>query len=86
MFFADDGKALLLIGQWLLEQSSFPAQSFRVRRWADTRTPIRIEVRGFEIKPEHSRIRVPDAARKQDIWLIDARPETLEQDLLRTFG
>ena len=85
VFFAADGKALLLIGQWLLEQPSFPSRAFRLRRWADTGRPIRIEARGPEIEPEQSPIRVPDASRVQDVWLIDAAPDTLEQDLQRAF-
>jgi hypothetical protein len=86
VFFAEDKKALLLIGQWLLEQPSFPSKAFRLRRWADTGQPIRIESRSPEIEPEPSPIRVPDASRARDVYIIDAAPETLEQDLRRAFG
>ena len=85
VFFAEDGKALLLIGQWLLEQPSFPSKAFRLRRWVDTGQPIRIEARGPAIEVDQSPIQVPDAARVRDVWLIDAAPDTLEQDLQRAF-
>jgi len=85
VFFAEDGKALLLIGQWLLEQPSFPSTAFRLRRWVDTGQPIRIEARGPAIEVDQSPIQVPDAARVRDVWLIDAAPDTLEQDLQRAF-
>ena len=85
VFFADDGKALLLIGQWLLEQPSFPSAAFRLRRWVDTGQPILIEARGPEIEPEQSPIQVPDGSRVGDVWLIDAAPDTLAQDLQRAF-
>jgi len=86
VFFAENRTALLLIGQWLLDQPSFPATSFRLRRWADTGKPIRIEARGPAIDPEPSPIRVPDASRARRVWLMDAAPDTLEADLRRTFG
>jgi hypothetical protein len=86
VFFAEDHKALLLIGQWMLDQPSFPSKAFRLRRWADSGQPIRIEARGPEIEPEQSPIRVPDASRVRDVYIIDAAPETLEQDLRRTFS
>jgi hypothetical protein len=86
VFFAEDGKALLLIGQWLLDQPSFPSRSFQVRRWADTGKPIRIEVRGPEIDPESSAVQLPPSSRIGDIGLFDATPGTLERDLQRAFG
>lgn len=86
VFFAGDGKALLLSGQWLLEQPSFPTHSFRLRRWADTGKAIRIEARGPEIDPERSAIQVPYASRSKDTWLMDAAPDTLDQDLRRRFA
>ena len=85
VFFAEDGKAPLLVGQWLLEQPSFPSAAFQLRRWVDTGQPIRIEARGPEIEPEPSPIQVPDASRVRDVWLIDAAPDTLEHDLRRAF-
>ena len=85
VFFTEDGKALLLIGQWLLEQRKFPTRSFCVRRWSDTGKPIRVESRGPRIKPEHSAIQVPSTTRIRDIEIFDATPETLEHDLKRAF-
>jgi hypothetical protein len=85
VFFSSEGKALLLIGQWLLEQPSFPSLSFRVRRWADTGKPIRIEARGSEIEPKEAAVLVPSSPRVGDIELLDAREETLQQDLDAAF-
>ena len=85
VFFSGDGKALLLIGQWLLDQPAFPALKFRVRCWADTVKPIRIESRGPVIEPEQSRVAVPSTTRIRDIEIFDATPDTLEHDLTRAF-
>lgn len=86
VFFASGGKGLLLIGQWLLEQPSFPALAFRVHRWSDSGRPIRIETSGPQIAPEHSTVRVPSSSRVPDIVVLDAMPETLQRDLDRAFG
>lgn len=85
VFFSPDGKAILLIGQWLLEQQSFPCLSFRIRRWADTGKPIRIEPRGPAIDPEESPVQLPPTSRISDIELFDAAPDTLQDDLRRAF-
>lgn len=45
-FFVDEGKALLLVGQWLLECPSFPFTSFLLHCWSDSKKPIRIEPLG----------------------------------------
>ena len=55
-FFTDEGEAMLLIGQWLLEQPSFPTMTFRLHRWSDAKTPIRIESMGIEIDLEQSNV------------------------------
>jgi hypothetical protein len=83
VFFGADGKALLLIGQWLLEQRKFPARSFRLHRWTDTGEPIRIESTGGRMKPEQSAVVVPSTGRVPDIAIFDATPETLQDDLDR---
>lgn len=84
VFFSDDGRALLLAGQWLLEQPSFPSTSFHLFRWADTGKPIRIEATGADVTPEHSTVQVRH--RLRDIEIFEAKPETLAQDLDRQFG
>jgi hypothetical protein len=53
-FFVGSGKALLLVGQWLMDYKSFPCESFRFHRWSDTKKPIRIEVTGPTIESERS--------------------------------
>ena len=85
VFFSDDGRALLLIGQWLLQRRKFPTQSFRLHRWADTGEPIRIMPSGGKIKPEQSNVRVPSSPRVPDIAIITAAAETLQDDLDRAF-
>ncbi len=84
VFFSDDGRAIMLIGQWLLEQRSFPSKAFRLARWADTGKVIRIEATEGAVTPEHSTVRVPNGA--GDIEILDATPETLAHDLERRFG
>ncbi len=56
--FITGGEALLLVGQWLLEQQSFPSMTFRLSRWSDTKKPIRIESAGAEIIPEPSSVQL----------------------------
>ena len=82
-FFVGNGKALLLVGQWLLEHDLFPAQSFRLHRWRDNQESIRLEVTGPEIEPEHSTVRLRPSYRFGQLELIDATPETLQEDLDR---
>lgn len=85
-FFLDEGKALLLVGQWLLEVDSFPADSFRLHRWADTKKPIRIEVTGQPLKAGHSTVRLRPRHRFGKMEMLDATPETLQDDLDRVLG
>ena len=85
-FFVDEGKALLLVGQWLLECRSFPSMSFRVHRWFDSKKPIRIESLGPRVQAEHSTVRLKPEHRFKPIELFDAAPETLQVDLDRAFG
>lgn len=84
--FTSDGRALLLIGQWLLDYRSFPAASFRLHRWADTRKPIRIETTGRRIRPEQSTVQIRTTYRINDVEFFNATPETLQDDLDRIFS
>jgi hypothetical protein len=85
VFFAADGKAMLLVGQWLLRHRSFPSTSFRLYQWADTKNPIRIEPTGRRVKPERSTAQLRPNYRLTDIEVFDAAPETLQHDLDRAF-
>ena len=82
-FFTGKGEALLLIGQWLLEYNSFPAESFRLYRWANTKKPIRIEVTGQPLEATPSTVRLRSSHRYRKIEVIKATPETLQDDLDR---
>jgi hypothetical protein len=85
-FFVGEGKALLLVGQWLLPYDPFPAKSFRIRRWADNKKPIRIEITGESLPAANSTVRLRPGHRFGKIELFDARPETLQDDLDRALG
>jgi hypothetical protein len=85
VFFADNGKALLLAGQWLLGHRSFPSCSFRLYQWADTKKPIRIEPTGKRVNPEHSTAQLRPSYRLADVEVFEATPETLQHDLDRVF-
>jgi hypothetical protein len=85
VFFAADGKALLLVGQWLRNYKSFPSTSFRLYQWADTKKHIRIEPTGQPVNPEHSTVQLRPGYRLTDVELFDATPETLQHDLDRAF-
>ena len=85
VFFVGDGKALLLVGQWLLRYRSFPSTSFRLYQWADTKKPIRIEPTGRRVKPEHSTVVLRASYRLTDVEVFEATPETLQNDLDRAF-
>lgn len=85
-FFAGDGNAVLLVGQWLLKYRKFPSLSFRLARWSDSGEPIRIEVIGKKVKPEHSAIGLKDNYSHNDIEVFNASPDTLQQDLQNAFG
>ena len=54
VFMAEDGQALLLVGQWLLEQRKFPSLEFAVYSWVDTRAPLRVRSKGKKIRPVES--------------------------------
>lgn len=84
--FITGGEALLLVGQWLLEQRSFPSTAFRLSRWSDTKKPIRIESTGAEVIPEPSNIELRANYKMGDVELLEASAETLQQDLDRAFG
>jgi len=73
IFFAADGKALLLVGQWLRRYRSFPSTSFRLYQWEDTKQPIRIEPTGQRVKPEHSIVQLRSSYRLTDIEIFQAR-------------
>ena len=85
-FFTAGGKALLMVGQWLLEERSFPSTAFRLLRWSDTKKPIRIESTGAEIIPEHSTVQLHSDYKIGYVELFEASPETLQQDFERAFG
>jgi len=82
-FFVDEGKALLLVGPWLLKYDSFPAESFRLHRWADTKKPIRIDVIERPVNAAASKARLRPSHRYGKIEVLDAAPETLQDDLDR---
>ncbi|HEY6266871.1 MAG TPA: hypothetical protein VIX11_01120 [Candidatus Acidoferrum sp.] len=82
-FFAGGEKAMLLIGQWLMDYDSFPSESFRLHCWADTKKPIRIEVTGATIEPEHSTVKLRPNHKYGPVELFGAAPETLQNDLDR---
>lgn len=83
-FFIGEGKALLLIGQWLLPYHPFPAKKFCLHRWADTREPIRIDGIEQPIEAEPSQVRLRRTHRFGKIELIRADRQTLQEDLDRT--
>lgn len=85
VFFGDGGKAILLIGQWLLDYRSFPSKSFLLYQWADTRKPIRLEPTGRRIKPEQSTVQLRANYRLSDVEVFEATPDTLQHDLDRAF-
>jgi len=82
-FFVGEEKALLLVGQWLLDYDSFPTKSFQIHCWANTKEPIRIEMNGQHVEPEQSRIKLRSNYQFGKIELFDATPETLQSDLDR---
>ena len=84
-FFVDEGKALLLVGQWLLECPSFPSASFRLHCWSDSKKPIRIEPLGPPVQAEHSTASLKREHRFKPIELFRAAPETLQRDLDKAF-
>lgn len=85
-FFTADGRALLLVGQWLMRTPRFPALSFRLFRWVEDGTPIRIEVTGSKTAPEHATVALQSHYSNGDIEIFPAQPQTLQQDLENAFG
>ncbi|HYL83200.1 MAG TPA: hypothetical protein VE263_03120 [Candidatus Angelobacter sp.] len=85
-FFVESGKALLLVGQWLRECDSFPAEAFRLYCWSDTKKPIWMEVTGRAIEAEHSTVCLRAFHRFGKINLFDATPETLQADVDKALG
>lgn len=83
-FFVGGRKALLLVGQWLLRYEPFPAGVFRLHRWADTKQPIRIDSVEQPMKAEASAIRLRRTHRFGKVEILDASPETLQEDLDRS--
>jgi len=82
-FFVGDGKALLLVGQWLLNCRSFPARSFQLHRWRESKECFRIEVTGPQIEAEPSKVQLRPAHRFRQLEIIDAAPGSLQDDLDR---
>jgi hypothetical protein len=85
-FFTGDGSALLSIGQWMMRFPKFPSLSFQLFRWVDDGKPIRIEVSGGTVEPEHSTIGLKSHYSNGDIEVFQAQPDTLQQDLENAFG
>lgn len=85
-FFTADGRALLLVGQWLMGVPRFPSLSFRLFRWAEDGKPIRLEVTGRQSAPEHSTVALQSHYSNGDIEVFRAQPQTLQQDLEKAFG
>jgi hypothetical protein len=85
-FFVDEGKALLLVGQWMLDQPSFPSQSFRLHRWVNTGEPIRIELARKPLTPEQVPMQLRTGYCNRDVEIFQATPRTLQQDMDRAFG
>jgi hypothetical protein len=85
-FFAGDGQAVLLVGQWLLERRKFPTLAFRLSRWVEDGQPIRIEAIGKKVKPEPSTVSLRGGYSNRDVEVFTARPDTLQQDLDAAFG
>lgn len=77
-FFSDDGQALLLVGQWLLEAKSFPSLRFRVLRMAGTGEPIRVESGGEEITPRTFTTVLRTTHKVEPITLLRAGTENLQ--------
>jgi hypothetical protein len=86
VFFADDGKAMLLVGQWLLGYRTFPSMSFRLYQWSDTKEVIRIAPTGKRAKLEASTAQLRASYRPIHAEVFEATPETLQNDLDRAFS
>jgi hypothetical protein len=77
---------LLLVGQWSIQTPRFPSLSFRLFRWVEDGTPIRIEVIGSKTAPEPSTLALQSHYSNGDIEVFRAQPQTLQQDLENAFG
>ena len=85
VFFAGGDSALLLVGQWLLEQRSFPSLEFEVMLWSDTKEPIRIMSRSPRVEPTQSNVKLPSSSKIKDVEMIRASVSTLQADLYSAF-
>jgi hypothetical protein len=86
VFLTDEGDALLLVGQWLLEQRrKFPSLSFTVLRWADSGRPLRVESTGRRVHPTEVQVRLEPSYTCSDIEIFRARAESLQDDLRAAF-
>jgi hypothetical protein len=86
VFFVGNGKALLLVGQWLLRFRKFPSLSFRLYQWTDTKEVIRIAPTGKRAKLEASTAQLRASYRPIHAEVFEATPETLQNDLDRAFS
>jgi hypothetical protein len=73
-FFVGGGKALLLVGQWLMDYKMFPCESFRFHRWSDTKKPIRIEATGRTIEAGKYHVQLRPSHKYGRTELLDAAP------------
>lgn len=85
-FFTGSEAAILLVGQWLRDYSSFPAMSFCLYRWAATKKCIRIEALGPRVEPEPSTAQLRQSHRYAKVELLKASPRTLQADLDRSLS
>jgi hypothetical protein len=86
VFFCDGGSALLLVGQWLLDDDSMPSLSFQLRRWSDDLEPIRFVDCGPRVALEEAPIRLEPNMQYGMIERFEATSETLQVDLERAFA
>jgi hypothetical protein len=70
----------------LMHARGFPSLSYRLFRWVEDGTPIRIEVTGSKTAPEHSTVALQSHYSNGDIEVFRAQPQTLQQDLEHAFG
>jgi len=86
VFFSDDGKALLLVGQWQLDQVGFPAKKFTIFKWQETGDPIRVESQGPKIEPLVSAARLPSGRKIPDVAVFRGQLATIQDDLDLAFA
>ena len=80
-FFSEDGQALLLVGQWMLEAKQFPSLKFRLLRMADTGEPIRIESQAEEFIPPTYSTRLRTTYNISPVTRLQATPQNLQATL-----